>query len=254
MDAMTARRLSALTTDFYARTSTSFSATRQASWPGWARLLALLPESAAPLQVYDLACGNLRFERYLAGSGRHVHAWSVDGADELLSLGMTSLGALDCAPVVHVHQADIMSALFAGKVEELLADVPPCDLAVSFGFLHHVPMACLREQVLRLLVESVRPGGTVAVSFWQFERSARIMAKAEPVAGGDAGDYLLGWQERSDVKRYCHSFSEREIDALADSVRATAYEIARFSSDGKTSDLNRYLVLQYREQPSGTVA
>ncbi|MFR4803776.1 MAG: hypothetical protein ACLT98_10945 [Eggerthellaceae bacterium] len=37
----------------------------------------------AGLSVFDLACGNLRFERYLAEAPADVRAYAVDGCDEL---------------------------------------------------------------------------------------------------------------------------------------------------------------------------
>jgi hypothetical protein len=70
------------------------------------------------------------------------------------------------------------------------------------------------------------------------------MAKAQPLA--DKGDYLLGWQGRRDVQRYCHSFCEEEVDSLAGTVAEQAREVDRFSADGKSGDLNRYVVLQRR--------
>lgn len=117
-------------------------------------------------------------------------------------------------------------------------------MAVCFGFMHHVPMGSLRSQVLSALADAERPGGVVAVSFWQFARSARLMAKAVPVEGGDAGDYLLGWQGRSDVRRYCHSFEEAEIDELVGACGSQVMELVRFFADGKTGDMNRYLILR----------
>lgn len=241
MDAKTARALSDLTTDFYQHVSLSFSATRQAPWQGWDELVRVARGCELPveghLRVLDLACGNLRFERYLHGLGYEVEAYAYDNCDELVGAG----DAAGCA--VAFHHADLVGALFEGGLGEVL-DVPACDMAVCFGFMHHVPMGSLRRQVLGALVDAVRPGGVVAVSFWQFVRSARLMAKAEPVEGGDEGDYLLGWQGRSDVRRYCHSFEEAEIDALVRSCGSQVTEVARFSADGKTGDLNRYLILR----------
>ena len=59
----------------------------------------------------------------------------------------------------------------------------------------------------------------------------------------DLGDYLLGWQE-SECFRYCHSFEEDEIDTLVKSLGSSALECDRFSADGASGTLNRYVVLQ----------
>jgi hypothetical protein len=68
------------------------------------------------------------------------------------------------------------------------------------------------------------------------------MSKARPLAG--SGDYLLGWQGRTDVARYCHSFLEDEIDELVLHASQATQEVARFSADGKSGELNRYSVLR----------
>ena len=62
----------------------------------------------------------------------------------------------------------------------------------------------------------------------------------------DFNDYLLGWDGKTDTLRYCHHFAPEEIDELAESVRDLATVQARFSCDGRTGNLNGYLVLQRR--------
>ena len=58
------------------------------------------------------------------------------------------------------------------------------------------------------------------------------------------GDYLLGWRNLPGVYRYCHSFSDEEIDSLVTLVADKAKCVARFRADGRTGSLNEYLVLQ----------
>lgn len=60
------------------------------------------------------------------------------------------------------------------------------------------------------------------------------------------GDYLLGWRNTPGAYRYCHSFSDEEIDSLVASVADKAQCVARFRADGRTGNLNEYLVLQVR--------
>ncbi len=228
----TARRLSDLTTQFYARSAASFSATRQSPWKGWERLIEVCQidgrADKRPLHVLDLACGNLRFERFLAERVGTVRAWAYDNCDELV-------GQAPC-PTTYTH---LDLAEHPGRVS-----APPCDLCVSFGFMHHLPTHAQRAALLSTLVEHARPGGWVAVSFWQFAHDARLLAKARPIEDGEPGDYLLGWQDDAQAQRYCHSFEETQIDELAASVRGHAREEARFSADGRSKDLNRYLVLR----------
>lgn len=241
MDKKTARALSDLTTNFYEQVHDSFDATRQAPWQGWDEVVRVARGCGLPaegrLRVLDLACGNLRFERYLRDLGYKVEARAYDNCDELVGAG-EGVGS-----DVAFHHVDLAGALFEGGLGEVL-DAPACDMAVCFGFMHHVPLESQRCQLLSALADAVRPGGVVAVSFWQFARSARLMAKAVSVESGDTGDYLLGWQGRSDVRRYCHSFEEAEIDELVGACGSQVMELARFSADGKTGDMNRYLILR----------
>lgn len=259
MDVQTARELARLTGDFYARTCDSFAVTRERGWEGWRRVVAesglLVSANATPrtLEVLDLACGNQRFARYLgeelAGVREaplvRVHAF--DSCDELARLGRT--GSVD----VRYAHLDITGALFEGGDLARLIGVGGCDLCVCFGFMHHLALREHRVRVLEALVDCTRPGGMVAVSFWQLSHSARLLAKAQALteaaapglglAGLGRGDYLLGWQDRTDVVRYCHDFCEAELDDLAAAVAPRASEVARFSADGASGNLNRYLLL-----------
>ena len=265
MDEMTARTLSRMTADFYERVAPSFSATRRRAWPGWERVL----EEAGilrgrwgadrPLRVLDLACGNLRFERFLAertrGEARasggmctpDVRVLAVDSCDVL---------AASPAPGAHVsyRHVDIAETLLVeGGLQRHLPSRGH-DLAVCFAFLHHLPLPEQRSRALASLAGSTRPGGYVAASLWQLSHSERLLERARATTAealsrlGDVGlgprDYLLGWQDRTDALRFCHDFSECEVDELAASVAPSAREVARFSADGATGDLNRYLILQ----------
>ncbi|MBQ9005095.1 MAG: class I SAM-dependent methyltransferase [Atopobiaceae bacterium] len=251
MDDKTAQMLSRLTREFYSEVASSFSATREAPWQGWRSVADEVGPLAdgASLKILDLACGNLRFERFLVGAfpdtPLDVHAY--DECDPLV-------GEADIpGATVHFRHLDVAETLFAhGDLGDALG-AEECDLAVCFGFMHHVPLPAQRESILATLVEAVRPGGLVAVSFWQLSNSPRLLKKAEEVTalaserldieGLAKGDYLLGWQDRTDVLRYCHDFDEEEVDALAGAVSPAAREAARFSADGKEGNLNRYLIL-----------
>ena len=252
MDDKTAQTLSQLTRKFYEEVATSFSATREAPWQGWRRVADEVGPLAdgASLKILDLACGNLRFERFLADSFPHAHldAFACDECDSLAAVADTP------GITVHYQHLDVMEALYAGSDLSELLDVWGCDLAASFGFMHHVPEPKYRKDILNALVDAVRPGGLIALSFWQLSHSPRLLKKAREVTawaseqwgleGLDKGDYLLGWQNRSDVLRYCHDFTEGEVDALVAATSPAACEVARYSADGKGGNLNRYLILK----------
>lgn len=275
MDNATAQNLIDLNTRFYAKHAASFSATRSAPWEGWQRVADIAREdfgdAPTSLRVFDLACGNLRFERFLAEQLPHtsLHVTAIDNCPALAA-NMNELARVD------YHSADILTALLVQSDHSCVNANPTpqaaaldaafphasCNIAVCFGFMHHVPGAALRQAILSRLIGSVCPGGIVIVSFWQFMNDERIARKAArsldlalaqpPFAGFDPssleeGDHLLGWQADDATFRYCHHFSTAEIDQLATSVAPLATPIAAFSADGSNHCLNRYLALQRRD-------
>ena len=129
-----------------------------------------------------------------------------------------------------VHEADLAAAF----------EAPPCQLVSCFGLFHHVPGARYRAALLDALVRCAKPGGFVAVSLWQFMDEPGIAAKAQAVHAQALLDNVPG------AYRYCHHFTDGEVDGLVASVAGRARLVARFSSDGRTGALNTYVVLQAR--------
>ena len=255
-----ALRLCALTGEFYRANAESFSQTRQSPWQGWVRLLEVMDARAAErelLRMLDVACGNLRFERYLADAlpGRMLSGWAVDNCEPLVEAGERS----EFGPLSRIafQNLDVIERLSGGRLwESLEAPDASRDLAVSFGFMHHVPLECWRAELLRTLIAKVRPGGFVAVSFWRFLNSDKLARKAKETtirARAELGipelppnDYLLGWQDTQGLYRYCHHFDEPEIERLLAMVADSADLVSRFEADGKTGNLNEYVVLRVK--------
>lgn len=265
MERAFAQRLIELNNRFYRENANSFSRTRQAPWPGWGRALEVAGKHLGhsqgdpdrPLRVFDLACGNLRFEAFLAEQAdRPLELHGVDSCDELT---FDESGHADAVAGFSYRELDVLGALMdkSRSGEALLADVPAADLSVCFGFMHHVPGAELREDVLRMLLAHTRAGGIAVMSFWAFAENPRLARKAadataraakEPPFEGfsprslEPGDYLLDWQGTAPY-RYCHSFGECEVSRLAEAVSGEADEVGRYSADGRAGNLNRYLIL-----------
>ena len=210
-----------------------------------------------PLCVLDLACGNLRFERYLADAlpGRMLSGYAVDNCDPLVEAGERS----EFGPLSRMvfQNLDAIERLSAGCLRESLeAPDASCDLAVSFGFMHHVPLERWRAELLRALIAKVRPGGFGAVSFWRFLNSDKLARKAQETTSRaldelglpelPPNDYLLGWQDTQGLYRYCHHFDEQEIERLLVAVADSAELVSRFEADGKTGNLNEYVVMRVK--------
>lgn len=246
-----ARTLNEINKRFYESQAGAFSATRNNSWRGWRQALdaADLPGCAEHLDVLDVACGNLRFE-----------AWASDAYPEI-DLRFT---AVDICPAllpdalpgnVRFVERDVIASLLDSDKLETFGDAR-YDVAVSFGFMHHIPGLAARTALLDGLVAAVRPGGHVVASFWRFADDEGLRARAETSTADalsrgcvgsvelDEGDYLLGFGEESADVRYCHSFSDVDIAAVLDGLTVPCALLARFRADGRTNALNEYVVLR----------
>lgn len=247
--------LNALTTVFYDRVSASFSLTRSSAWRGWEALWEVVAPSLGardPLSVIDVGCGNLRFARFLAQRARGgVRVHGFDGCAALLAEGARSCEEGGASGLeVRSVRIDVAQSLLDG--DDPLVEALASDLTVAFGFMHHFPTVAQRERLLELMALHTKPGGFMAASFWRFGDDERLRAKAEATtararaagAVADLGenDYVLGWQDDEAALRFCHHFTEEEVDALSRSLAGAAEEVARFSADGKSGELNRYAV------------
>lgn len=275
MDQAVARKLIALNNRFYRSHAASFSATRSTPWTGWEKVARLVEAArgktggaaAFPtsLHVLDVACGNMRLARFLAQalSQERIAYHGIDRCAPLAQSAETP-DATDRLSIAF-HEADILERLLAPGTRTLSPtgrELPAGELVACFGFMHHVPGEALRAALLRELVAQAAPGGIVAVSFWRFMDDARLAGKAAvsdhgavaspPWEGYDpvdleVGDHFLGWQDEGGALRFCHHTDEAELDRLVASVPARhAEECARFSADGRSGELNRYLVLRKR--------
>lgn len=208
------------TTDFYKSVADSFSDTRQHEWDGWKKCLSYFQNGDT---VLDLGCGNRRFSKFLLANDINCH---IDNFDNF---------AWDNK----VEQIDIVKCLLEDNL-----NLKSYDVAVCFGVIHHIPSHKLRYR----LIEELSKSKIAIISFWQFSKSERLFAKAvqtTKIAFDKLGlqeleenDYFLGWQDQKDVFRFCHNFTDKEIQDLKGNFN-TAWQ---FISDGK-SQLNHYLII-----------
>lgn len=224
------------------------------------------------VSLLDVALGNARFEHTLMTQFPHVNwkFYGVDACDDLLTSAFevpVDYMSRDVCELLYAHlehdvrfsrdvplKPDTQPKLDA--VERLHLHAVQVDYAVSFGFMHHIASFEARALFLQLLCTCVKPGGAVCVSLWQFMKSPRLSEQAlrfTPAACEqygiaqkhlEQGDYFLSWQNDSQSFRYCHSFSDSEIQRLVECVKPYAQLERMFCADGKEGNLNCYLVLR----------
>lgn len=256
MNAKTALALNALNRSFYGDHAEEFSGTREAPWPGWLRLLSAIERNdpGAGLDVLDVGCGNGRFARFLAENlplGRErIHYLGVDASAAMLERA----GAL-VLPLASTEYR--LWDLLEAPLQEGLAS-RNFSLTVLFGLLHHVPGALRRRTLVQEAAHSLRPGGLLAFTCWQFERIGRLRDKAIPweefnltadlpidVEELEPGDRLLPWGDQGNSVRYCHFADEEETTRLAEGLPLELVET--YSADGREGNLNRYFIFRRLE-------
>jgi tRNA (uracil-5-)-methyltransferase TRM9 len=117
--------------------------------------------------------------------------------------------------------------------------------------LHHIPGEEQRVELLRQARDLIKPGGIFIHSEWQFQFSARLMARRMPwefigLSNEDVepGDTLMDWryalpgQAEQVGYRYVHLFTRGELAELAERA---GFEIEEeFESDGEGGRLGVY--------------
>ena len=227
-----ADRLRRINREFYQSFAAPFAATRRRLQPGAAAVLERLPRQAS---VVDLGCGSGEVARALHRRG---HQGAYLGLDECAPL-------LEQARSAGLPQAEFATADLADPAWTASAR-PPCDWALAFAVLHHLPGPA-RRGFLAGVRSILAPEGFFAFSVWQFQHSERLTRRIVPwpsvgldPSQVDAGDHLIDWRHGGSGLRYVHAFEAGELEDLA---RQTGFRwVERFESDGQGGRLGLYAV------------
>ena len=249
-----AKQLCDINTTFYQSCAQSFSTTRTSSWNGWDLCSRYIP-TKPNTSILDLAAGNLRFEEhiYTNSAAKSLNFYAIDNCDTLAQSQDWTQEFKDC---LNYKSLNIIDTLLEDKDLSSSIDSPLCDTCVSFGFMHHIPTKALRLKVLDALLAHTKPGGYTIVSFWQFTKQDSLKRKAHlttPLACEyhninqeelEENDWFIGWKNEENLYRYCHDFTDKEIDELVDSLSDKSSLVDKFYADGKNNNLNCYVVLK----------
>lgn len=245
-------KLNQLNRNFYHQVAAEFDNSRQYHWAGWEQLLNYLapfPENKS-LKVLDLAAGNNRFWEFLTQKlpDPKINYLAVDSNKYLLQKGREKRVE---NTVSHQLELDILDHLRKNTFLKTISSSGfgnRFDLIVSFGFLHHIPSFDLRKKFIDQCLQLLSPHGTLAVSAWQFAADPTQQKKIVDPPMADINpsdlepnDFILNWQRGTTAYRYCHWVNEGELRQLV--TPDGDHTFHSFVADGKSGELNRYLVL-----------
>lgn len=244
MQPATIDQLTQLTNQFYQHHAHSFSETRNSAWAGWQELLSFFQEKH-PLKILDIGCGNGRFAQFLKQTINDFTYLGIDNSTELIQTAQRQVESKDCLFSIQ----DCLSVSFASRLTAKYTHL------VAFGVLHHIPSQSKRLDFITTLAQLLEENGYFIISFWQPLNSAQRFNKKQLDSTQfgiqpnelEQGDLLLGWQDNSGYARYCHSFSNQEIDWYIRKMSQEFMLVKRFQADGKTGNLNQYVIWQKKE-------
>ena len=232
MNLATRQRLGAINQTFYRNVAAEFDRSRAQPWAGWQPLLPHLAALPPKPRVLDIGCGNGRFGHFLTQHLGAMRYTGVDYSPEMLQITRKRL-----------PDAQLLA-------RDLVSEAPPAgpfDLVVCFGFLHHIPGAAQRMELVRALGSALAAGGMLTFVTWRFADFERFRQRIVPWPAAFAdqveqNDYLLDWRRGAYALRYCHHFELSEHDEL---VRASGLgELSSWYADGPEDAANRFSLLQ----------
>ncbi len=241
----TIQQLNQLNQDFYKQVAVSFDQTRQYSWQGRFKLLPHIRKINQPIKVLDIGCGNGRFAGFLDEKQLQFSYHGVDSSSQLLEIAKDSLNELSVK--FQLNQLDVVEELLNDSLTSSLNQ--KYDLIVAFGLMHHLPSFKVRQKffinISRLLFDA---NSLAVVTAWQFAADKRFENKhADPSKADlskdqlERNDYILGWKDHPTAFRYCHFVDDKEIEKLSQYFENLKL-IDDFLADGKSNQLNRYLI------------
>ncbi|MFZ2663979.1 MAG: methyltransferase domain-containing protein [Patescibacteria group bacterium] len=208
MNSKAVRDILELNNNFYQSVFEEFSRSRQAPWEGWDRAVEkafkVIGKDIDEIKVLDLGCGNGRFYDFLSKKRKNIEYIGIDINNDLMKEGIKKFKNATFI------QGDIFQELdkIKGKY----------NIVSAFGVTHHIPDYSFRNTWFSKLPNLLDKNGVLILTFWNFNNTP--------------GDYFLGWKERKDIKRYCHQYSNEEINEVTKMYKGKNLKLLdKFTSD-----------------------
>jgi tRNA (uracil-5-)-methyltransferase TRM9 len=233
MNDVTKLQLIELNKTFYRVHGESFSNTRSSPWTGWKQTLNFIPNKA--ISILDVGAGNMRYLHFLEENKITLSSYTaVEQSVEMMQL--TDKKYITCIT------GDALNFDYSQFHHSK-------DLAICFGFMHHIPGFEERILFLRSLIDVLTPGGTLIISLWNFIHN-NDTSKTIPWENYnkqlqfevEKEDYLLGWKLDNTHPRFCHNFTVSEVEKIKKIF--SQYYLDSWNGDGKMNNQNHYLVFQ----------
>ena len=182
------------------------------------------------INVLDIACGNGRFYKFLEDNlHKSVSYLGVDNNDFMMLEGVLKY------ELAEFKNLDVLQEI--DKIENTY------DLITVFGLTHHIPGQKFRLNWFNKLPGFLNTHGILILTFWNLSDDDRFK-KAQKAENLEENDYYYGWGESED-KRYVHIYTDKEINTIKHHYEKQNLKlIEEFYADGKTGNLNRYLIFK----------
>lgn len=261
---------------FYEVISQDFNDSRKYFWKGWENLwdlqtseqikeiiasadlnLGISKKNLPSFKVLDLGCGNARFYEFLE------QKLKSNNVDKIISLQYTGIdftqdllleGTKKYQDKVNLIHKDV---LVDDWIEGLSKQqVGQFDLIVAFGLIHHLSSGKLRDSFFKSVQQVLSLDGTFVFASWNFVDNQALMSRKADLNSPDvmqylkkfglkntdfaAGDYLLDWQRGSNSWRFCHYYTQLEVEQMLQQYNFKL--IDKYQADGKNELMNTYWI------------
>ena len=208
-----------LNSKFYALHADSFDRSREFYWEGFNDALEFIGNNS---KILDLGCGNARFFKFLKENEVNVNYLGVDNNPNFIEKNKENY------PKAKFKNLDVITSL--NQIQDTF------DVIVVFGVTHHIPSKEYRKMWFEQAIKLVEKGGYIVISFWNFDIKKEDKSFKTEFYNKEVSDYFLGWKRDFSEHRYCHRYSEAEIDEIK-----KLFENFELIKDFNKED-NRYLI------------